>query len=201
MVCRCRGNDIERELACAAVKTSETLTQSDIPVLERRGPAPIEQEWDQTWMGRIGDFCTEKGFTITGGQVNRGHREGDITIMSLFNNVDKSTYRKLSAGCRHYSLHWVSQLMSDDGSTFRTEFQDYRQEFGGKFEVKWFTEDCFGGLVQRLGTATGQAWLDMVKKAAVKYKDVCKFGRFHNECLSEIQLCDVVVIAGQISFL
>jgi hypothetical protein len=191
-----RGNDIERELACAAVKTSEKLTQGDIPVLERRGPAPFEQEWDQTWMGRIGDFCTDKGFAITGGQRNRGIREGDITIMSLFNTVDKSTYRKLSAGCRHYSLHWVSQLLSDDSSTFRTEFQDYRQEFGGKYEVKWFTEDCFGGRVQRLGTATGQAWLDMVKKAAVKYKDVCKFGRFHNECLSEIQLCDVVVIAG-----
>ena len=36
----------------------------------------------------------------------------------------------------------------------------------------------------------------MVKEAVIKYKDVCKFGRYHHKCMSEIQTCDVVVLAG-----
>ena len=77
-----RGNKTERELACAAVKSSELLTQEDVPVLERIGPRWITHEWDQTWTGRIAEFCIEKGFQVIGGQRNRGHRAGDITIMS-----------------------------------------------------------------------------------------------------------------------
>ena len=191
-----RGNVTERDLACAAVKTSEALTQGDVPVLERIGPAQPEQEWDQTWMGRIADFCTDKGFAITGGQRNRGFRERDITIMSLFNNESKTSYRKLITGCRHFELQWVSQLLSEDSSTFVTELQNYKQEFNGTYDVRWYSEDCFGNRVERVNACSAKEWLHDVKEAVIKYKEICKFGSYHNECLEEIQTCDVVVIAG-----
>ena len=60
-----RGNKTERELACAAVKSSELLTQEDVPVLERIGPRWITHEWDQTWTGRIAEFCIEPVTDVT----------------------------------------------------------------------------------------------------------------------------------------
>ena len=45
-----RGNKTERELACAAVKSSELLTQEDVPVLERIGPRWITPDDDDDVM-------------------------------------------------------------------------------------------------------------------------------------------------------
>ena len=124
-------------------------------------------------MGRIADFCTDKGFAITGGQRNRGFRERDITIMSLFNNESKTSYRKLITGCRHFELQWVSQLLSEDSSTFVTELQNYKQEFNGTYDVRWYSEDCFGNRVERVNACSAKEWLHDVKEAVIKYKEIC----------------------------
>ena len=122
-----RGNGSEQLLAAAAVKQSEMLTQGGTPVLERTK----EAVWDGTWLGRIAQFCTQTKWSIVGGQENHGHRENDIAIASLdFHNNHESA---ISAGCRHYDLHWVSQLLTEDGYTWRTEFQDHREFFSGSY--------------------------------------------------------------------
>lgn len=194
-----RGNATERELACSAVKSSEMLTQEDIPVMERIGPRWIEHEWDQTWNGRIAEFCIRKGFQIKGGQHNRGHREGDITIMSLFNQVNKITHRRLLAGCRHFNLHWVSQLLSEDSSTFKTTFQNDKQLFSGKYEVHNYSEDCFGNRVERVCSAESKQWVNEVKNAVRHYGEICVFGDYRQGRMRKIAACDVVLIAGDSS--
>ena len=194
-----RGNNTERELACAAVKSSELLTQEDVPVLERIGPRWIKHEWDQTWTGRIAEFCIEKGFQIIGGQHNRGHRTGDVTIMSLFNDVNKLTHRRLLAGCRHFNLHWVSQLLSEDSSTFKTAYQNDKQLFSGTYEYNHYVEDCFGNRVERISCGKSKQWLNEVKRAVHHYGEICVFGDYHQGRMRTIMACDVVLIAGDTS--
>jgi hypothetical protein len=191
-----RGNDTERELACAAIKSSEMLTQEDIPVMERIGPRWIAHEWDHTWAGRIAEFCVEKGFQITGGQHNRGHRADDITIMSLFNDVNKLTHRRLLAGCRHFNLHWVSQLLSEDSSTFKTAYQNDKQMFSGKYEFYHYVEDCFGNRVERVSSGQSKQWINDVKNAVCHYGEICVFGDYHQNKLRAIAARDIVLIAG-----
>ena len=47
-------------------------------------------------------------------------------------------------GCKKFGLHWFSQLVSEDGSTWADEIQDHKQHFNGSFSYPFYSADGLG---------------------------------------------------------
>ena len=60
----------------------------------------------------------------------------DVALAGLFEEVRER--RLVQEGCKKFGLHWFSQLVSEDGSTWADEIQDHKQHFNGSFTLLYF---------------------------------------------------------------
>ena len=148
--------------------------------------------WDNTWVGRISDFLSSTNMSISGGQINNGFRQDDVSIATLFEGT--RDLKLVQEGCIHFKIHWVSQILSEDSSTWKAEVQDYRQLFNGKFTYMAYSTDGIGARTAKSHTSLARTWLDKVKKAICTAN--VKMGDFNMNCKSNLREFDVVLFAG-----
>jgi len=182
-----RGGE-ESDILAGAVKRSEMLHQSTTPVFNRNTVGT----WDNTWVGRISDFLSSTNMSISGGQINNGFRQDDVSIATLFEGT--RDLKLVQEGCIHFKIHWVSQILSEDSSTWKAEVQDYRQLFNGKFTYMSYSTDGIGARTAKSHTSLARTWLDKVKKAICTAN--VKMGDFNMNCKSNLREFDVVLFAG-----
>ena len=121
------------EIAAAAIKRSEEIAPSTTATLEQEDWTT----WDGTMMGRIVEWMTGdigRGFSITGGKVNRGKRENDVAISEV--NNDRRWASMIAAGCRITGIHWISETLTDDDNTWVSELQN-NGKFNNNGYFKW----------------------------------------------------------------
>ena len=128
------------EIAAAAIKRSEEIAPSTTATLEQEEWTT----WDGTMMGRIVEWMTGdigRGFSITGGKVNRGKRENDVAISEI--NNDRRWASMIAAGCRITGIHWISETLTDDDNTWVSELQNNGKfNNNGYFKWKHYTHDA-----------------------------------------------------------
>jgi hypothetical protein len=117
----------EGKIASAAVHRSEGLTKTGTPIMEGNHVRP----WDGTMLGRIMEWMTSdvgKHFQIEGGNTHQGYKEFDVAIADCLPSSAKRTATMESKiiveGCRRSGIHWLSQMLTDDGNTWVAELQN-----------------------------------------------------------------------------
>jgi hypothetical protein len=86
-------------------------------------------------MGRTMEWLSSdigKYFQIEGGNTHNGYKEFDVAITDHLTSTKKRKAtmeaRIIVGGCRRSGVHWLSQMMTDDGNTWVVELQN-----GGEF--------------------------------------------------------------------
>jgi hypothetical protein len=174
----------ESDILSGAIKRSELLHQSRTPILERKDI----KLWDNTWIGRIAMSLSGSELSIKGGQTNLGFRADDVALADLFEEVRER--RLVQEGCKKFGLHWFSQLVSEDGSTWADEIQDHKQHFNGSFSYPFYSVDGSGERTKSIHTVRSTTWLKKVKTALIKQGPT--LGTYHVGCkpaLREFDTC------------
>ena len=90
--------------------------------------------WDGTMMGRIMEWMTSnvgKHFQIEGGNTH-GFKEFDVAIADHLPSTKKQRAtmeaKIIVEGCSKSGIHWLSQMLTDDGDALVAEIQN-----GGQF--------------------------------------------------------------------
>jgi hypothetical protein len=178
----------ESDILAGAIKRSELLHQSRTPILERTDL----KLWDGTWIGRIAMSLSGSNLSIRGGQTNHGFRDGDVALADLFEEVRER--RLVQEGCKKFGLHWLSQIVSEDGSTWAEELQVHKKHFNGSFSYPFYSVNGLGERTKATHTVRSTTWLSKVKTAAVKLSP--NLGTYHAGCKPELQEFDVILFPG-----
>jgi len=178
----------ESDILAGAIKRSELLHQSRTPILERTDL----KLWDGTWIGRIAMSLSGSNLSIRGGQTNHGFRGGDVALADLFEEVRER--RLVQEGCKKFGLHWLSQIVSEDGSTWAEELQVHKKHFNGSFSYPFYSVNGLGERTKSTHTVRSTTWLSKVKTAAVKLSP--NLGTYHAGCKPELQEFDVILFPG-----
>jgi len=180
----------EEEIFAAAVKRSELQQQSRTPVLECKQVRP----WDSTILGRVKEFLVQTDFTISGGKINCGHRNNDISILDL--DIKPRDRKMVYAGCKLSGIFWKSQCLSDDGITWISDFQHTGKYANTNSKFVWFnfrTDYHTGGRIHVRKESRWLLWLEKIKKL-LKGADLgLPLGKYFSDALPILQPFDVVI--------
>jgi hypothetical protein len=120
-------------------KSAEGLTKTGTPIMEGIHVRP----WDGTMLGRIMEWMTSdvgKHFQIEGGNTHQGYKEFDVAIADCLPSSTKRIAtmeaKIIVEGCRRSGIHWLSQMLTDDGNTWVTELQN-DGEFNNASSFEW----------------------------------------------------------------
>jgi len=133
------ADGVEAKIASSAVHRSEGLTKSGTPIMEGNYVRP----WDGTMLGRIMEWMTSevgKHFQIEGGNTYQGYKEFDVAIAdclpSSAKRIATMEAKIIVEGCRRSGIHWVSQMVTDDGNTWVSGLQN-DGEFNNEGKFEW----------------------------------------------------------------
>ena len=94
--------------------------------------------WDDAWM----EWMTSdvgKHFQIEGRNTHQGYKEFDVAIADCLPSTKRIATMEakiIVEGCRRSGIHWLSQMLTDDGNTWVTELQN-DGEFNNESSFEW----------------------------------------------------------------